>query len=350
MLTTFVTAPRVYYTPAMGDRAWHTEAGRRKRVQIMGDPYWSPHDGVDVVVCAFVDEQMARFEVPVTELSSADAAWDRVPALVALRNTRAYLGGRTTDAPLAQRAVAAPVADNDEPDISSVTIARNRLTETQRANLDLAEQLGRSIRKADQLQARELVREVFQAVASGAIRSDRDRRIAELRVLEEGRGAVLDFAAGGAIRLSGRDGLESLLDTNAITITEHAAGMRYRSYFERAGRLAAIKSAMAQRSGVVRLPAMTESEIFDPRTVQAVVSRAERGEGVKSIDKTVYASIFGNPEEGPRVAQEAIAMLWAIAGSGHTLYSLAPSGRKNQRYSHAIKVGLGALAEHFGMW
>lgn len=212
------------------------------------------------------------------------------------------------------------------------TINGRRLTAPQTAALRVAE---RAERAGDAAQARRLRLAVEHALAASEESAWLSRALAETVELERGRGGTVDLAPG-RIRIGGRDGLESLRASGALSPVLMIAGLRYRDRFEAAQNRCS--SALAIRPGGGR------GRPDAPEGVALRIAQANR-----DLDRLERAVTERYAAEGrPALAAEAVLALREVAGLGRSIRDLSGSGHRRAslkaRLVEALDVVAGARA------
>jgi len=158
-----------------------------------------------------------------------------------------------------------------------------------------------------------------------------DARLAELTALGAMRGAVVVVEQAPTLRISTRDGLDTL--AAAFTAAEAAALRRYRALWDASDperSLSAVDCAAVRGS----------RSAGDPFAVGGRVQRAR----MARIDAAV--ALLG-ADTACGADQETLMVLREVAGKGVTIRSLAPGRRRATRLTRKLVAAAGALVGHF---
>jgi hypothetical protein len=154
--------------------------------------------------------------------------------------------------------------------------------------------------------------------------------LADTAALERTRGQAVE-AAPGRVRIHGRDGLETLTASGALTAAQRAAALRYRGRFEDAQ--PRIASVLAIRPGGAR------GRPDRPEAVAARMAQARR-----DVDRLEQAVADRYAAEGrPALAGDALLALREVAGLGRSIRELASSGHRREVLKTRLGEGLDAL-------
>lgn len=250
-----VRAPKTSGVLTIGGPAFYTDEARRERVILLSEPF--PHlddDGLtrSYRAVAFVDQNSERYDVQVQTLEPADdATW-----LIAGRKERHIMGAP----PLAPFPMlkAAPVEEVRGDPLDGVEV--RSLSEEQRAQLARVDALlseadelaaiakGVGARRGkvgdgQRLEARRILVALQGEIAAKAATDGTGRYLAELEVLEKGRGGRLDVAnergGGKRVRVRTRGGLQLAWERGDLDGGRvrgdllYETGKAYRDAFER---------------------------------------------------------------------------------------------------------------------
>lgn len=203
-----------------------------------------------------------------------------------------------------------------------------RLTAAQTGLLRAAE---RAERLGDAGLARRLRLAVERAQADAADADWRGAALAETARLEAARGATVEIRPG-RVRVSGRDGLETLRAAGAIDARQAAAGLRYRDRLESARREPV--SALAIRPGGGR---------GRPDAAEGLAARlAQASRELEGMERAVAAHY--RSEDRPGLAADALMALREVAGLGRSIRDLARSGGRRAALKARLVEALDAVA------
>jgi hypothetical protein len=154
-------------------------------------------------------------------------------------------------------------------------------------------------------------------------------RFAELEVLERARDPeakeVVETAKSGRRRILTRDGLESLLQANAITPLQYVAGLRYRDLYEATER--SIKSNLDR--------SISGSE--DKRKLEDV---GQKIQARNRLEAKVQAAGNGR----------LLNTLRRIAGEGRTISNISTAKSQDRKLNgDALRIALDVCADHWGL-
>jgi len=133
---------------------------------------------------------------------------------------------------------------------------------------------------------------------------------------------IVDFNDDGAKRIKGRDGLKSMLDSEAITEEQFNAGLVYRSLFE-----AVDAGSVGSQLG---------------RLGEASAGRTSTDAMVRHGLHGAYASVRLTEAEKAVGSPDLVAVLRAVAGHGHTIGSLTTSGHRRKALAAGLAKALDA--------
>jgi hypothetical protein len=176
-----------------------------------------------------------------------------------------------------------------------------------------------------------------------------DEALSERRGLEALRGYQIGTStvegAVGAPKIT-RDGLETLLTAKALTLIQHAAGLRYRTDYE----------------------AIDPEKGLTPPSIDQTRNIVRGGDGYAQKRREIEERVFGihcmiagvePPRDGSRAAMpnlpaghpamRAIYALNEIAGKGANVLDLATSGSVRARIREDLIFGLDACAIVYGL-
>lgn len=148
---------------------------------------------------------------------------------------------------------------------------------------------------------------------------------------------AVEFNDDGAVRIKGRDGLQSLIDSKALTEAMGNTGYAYRTIFEMMGP-AAIGSQLG-RVGEVSARSASNNAV-----TRHSLRRAYAGVQLATAEAAVLA-------DDP--SRRGLMVLRAVAGEGRTIYSLGKGGNTREANTSALITALGlvriSLAETGGL-
>jgi len=236
-----------------------------------------------------------------------------------------------------------PAAVNDN--LAPVTIRGVKLTDNQAYRFHLAEtklaDADLAIRRDGHRIMEALDREIDARLQTEGAARDLD----ELRGLEALRGLEIGVSkqqgTAGAPRAS-RDGLETLLTSNSITTTQHAAGLRYRADYE----------LLDPEKGLTP-PSLDQTRKIVRGGDGFAQKRREREEFVRDLEAMIqeedrtFRGALGRSEV-ERVGR-AVWALREIAGKGSSLLTLSGSGSVQTRTSVALRAALNCAAIAYGL-
>ena len=202
----------------------------------------------------------------------------------------------------------------------------NRLPTVNGRSLNLGQ--AKVLKSAEKAEARgrgPLARALYERLEVQLAKLDeaetRLRALMEADALERGRGGAVE--PGSPPKVRGRDGLETLEASGAVTAMQAAAGARYREAYEAAHR--GMASSMALRPGGVRGGLGERPEGPAARQARAVMA-------VKRMEQAV-ADRFGDDRPA---AAEAIMVLREVAGEGRSVRTLSTSGQRRARLTRRL--------------
>ena len=162
-----------------------------------------------------------------------------------------------------------------------------------------------------------------------------DARLAELTALGAMRGAVVVVEQAPTLRISTRDGLDTL--AAAFTAAEAAALRRYRALWDASDperSLSAVDCAAVRGSRSAGDPFAVGG-----RVQRARMARIDAAVALLGADTAVMAVCNQDPETQMVVRE--------VAGKGVTIRSLAPGRRRATRLTRKLVAAAGALVGHF---
>jgi len=236
-----------------------------------------------------------------------------------------------------------PGANDDMPE---VVVRGVVLTPTQAARLAHAEanladaDLGRRRMGRDQTLA--LDAEIDAKVQEARRRADLD----ETLTLEARRGSSIEVSDRqehrGRVRITSRDGLETLLTAHSITTIQHAAGLRYRDDYE-----------AIDPEKQLTPPSIDQSRNISRGGDGYALKRREIEERVRDLEKMIQEEDRTFKGANGRTAVErtgrAVWALREIAGKGSNLRSLTNSGSVQASISAALILALDCAAVAYGL-
>jgi hypothetical protein len=182
-------------------------------------------------------------------------------------------------------------------------------------------------RKARGMSAQDLARLTAERAAARAEARAHDARMDETVSLAHGRGEVVEQAQG-RLRITSRDGLQSLYEQGGLERPEYEAGMIYRRCYETLH--AGPRSNLAQDfSGVARGFSEASADGF-------AELRAFRAEKLRLW-------------EGLAKSGRQAWILRLVAGQGRSINSIAPGGSARAANTKALMAVLGEIAKERGL-
>lgn len=234
----------------------------------------------------------------------------------------------------------------DERPQPSVSYDPSRLTDIQIKELRRAEEKLQSGDPRRMEAGKNAVLDIARSIQNRTESHDRARHQKEFRALEELRGS--EFAEPskneppGRLRITSRDGLETLLTAGSITRTQHAAGLRYRDDYE----------LLDPEKGLTP-PSIDQTRKITRGGDGFAQKRREREEFVRDLeamiqeeDRTFRGALGRSDVE--RVGR-AVWALREIAGKGANLLTLSSSGSTRTAISEALIVALDCAAIAYGL-
>lgn len=237
-----------------------------------------------------------------------------------------------------------------------VTIRGVKLTENQRYRMTVAEERIASDDLSNQRLGHLMLEALEKEVQARREGDDVEAALAERRGLEALRGYDIGQSsiegAVGAPHLS-RDGLETLLTAGSITRTLHAAGLRFRTDYERIDPERKLTPPTLLREGKTK---GNGGEGFDVkiaeswarvRTIYLIIAGVEMETARAAGDEFSRPTMPQLPADHPFM--RAIHALNEVAGKGRNIRDLASGGRTRTRIRDDLEFALDACAIIYGL-
>jgi hypothetical protein len=338
---------------AGGKALFLNDLGALERVLLLSEQWAHPESGEPMRTCSFIDQMGDEFDVKAACLAPCDDLWRPIPLAPEVLETGKWAGVPREAEPFRARPVSrAPVMDKFDrvapimPEDVRLDIAR--MTENQRARLKKAEdQLASAERrkvarqriiagqvvgygrmteaeKAERRLAKEAMEQLGQETAAANDRAEVSRGRIETLALEQMRGEDVTIAGDGALRITSRDGLDSL----PLSTTERAAALWYRELYERTQRAPKVASWGDRPMGEMRDRSCFKDWGLDtdrPQAVEAkVMAACKNGRGLTALR--------------------------LVAGEGRTINSISGGKSQNRKLNtEALIVALDVVADFRGL-
>lgn len=164
---------------------------------------------------------------------------------------------------------------------------------------------------------------------AASVRDELKAAIEEVVFAAQARGEdVTNYRTEGALRIKGRDGLWSLVDSGGLTERQGNTGLLYRGLYERV-MVGGVGSQMASLGDLRAARTSTSDQL---------------GQGLHRA----YAGVRLTAAETSVRCLDRVAILRAVAGEGRTIRSLATGSRRRQTMVLHLAEALDAVRISFG--